>query len=44
VFEEARQKSSGLRLSGRADASFCIIDGLDTARFLKAFRKRRKRR
>lgn len=44
VFEEARQKTSGLRLSGRADAAFCIIDGLDTARFLKAFRMRRKRR
>jgi hypothetical protein len=44
VFEEARQKTMGLRHMGRTDAAFCIIDGLDTARFLKAFQKGQKRR
>lgn len=37
VIEECRQKTRLLRSSGKSDAFFCIVDGLDTARLLAAY-------
>lgn len=37
VIEECRQKTRLLRSSGKNDAFFCIVDGLDTARLLAAY-------